>query len=82
MSGNVWEWTRSQYRPYPYDPADGREALGVGSGTLRVVRGGAYYNDDSVALRCASRNYYCPNLRINFQGFRVCASPFSPSSGR
>ena len=43
MAGNVWEWTNSLYKPYPYDFADGREDP-KDTGT-RVVRGGAFNND-------------------------------------
>ena len=53
MAGNVWEWTRSLYKPYPYDPQDGREDLGATG--PRVVRGGSWYHDVSYA-RCAYRN--------------------------
>lgn len=39
LSGNVWEWVNSQYRPYPYNAADGRESL-TDLSVPRVFRGG------------------------------------------
>jgi formylglycine-generating enzyme required for sulfatase activity len=53
MAGNVWEWTRSVYRDYPYDPGDGRESLE--GGESRVLRGGAFLSGPLV-VRCAVRN--------------------------
>lgn len=45
LAGNLAEWTSSLYRPYPYDPADGREdpeAPGE-----RVTRGGDHVFDSA-----------------------------------
>jgi formylglycine-generating enzyme required for sulfatase activity len=39
MAGQVWEWTTSIYKPYPYDLQDGREDLAVAAS--RVARGGS-----------------------------------------
>lgn len=38
MAGNAWEWVSSVYRPYPYNPDDGREDLTPGP--VRSTRGG------------------------------------------
>lgn len=74
MAGNVWEWTRSLYKVYPYNPVDGREELGASDDEGRVVRGGSFYNLDS-NVRCAARVRYDPGSWIRYYGFRVVASP-------
>lgn len=40
LVNNEWEWTSSQYRPYPYNAADGREDIPKAKRDFRVVRGG------------------------------------------
>jgi formylglycine-generating enzyme required for sulfatase activity len=71
MLGNVWEWTNSLFRAYPYRPDDGRESRqAVG---FRVLRGASWVNDAGVA-HCMAR------LDGDFQfynnvGFRCVVSP-------
>jgi formylglycine-generating enzyme required for sulfatase activity len=68
MAGNVWEWTRSLEKSYPYDPDDGREdpeAAGA-----RVVRGGVFHFD-AWDVRCAFRGRHDPGLRFRVSGLRV-----------
>ncbi|MBN1814191.1 MAG: SUMF1/EgtB/PvdO family nonheme iron enzyme [Anaerolineae bacterium] len=75
MAGNVWEWTQSLYRSYPYDPDDGREDVRVRGN--RVLRGGAF-EDEIRHIRCASRLRKGPSSRDRFTGFR-CVFPASDS---
>jgi formylglycine-generating enzyme required for sulfatase activity len=42
MTGNIWDWTSSLYKPYPYDAADGREVPSGNESSARVVRGGSW----------------------------------------
>jgi formylglycine-generating enzyme required for sulfatase activity len=72
LAGNVWEWTGSLYKPYPYVSTDGREDLNA-SGS-RVVRGGSWSNYDNV-VRSAYRYDYSPDVIIYLDvGFRCVRS--------
>jgi len=68
MHGNVAEWTRSAYRPYPYDDADGRN--GPDATGRKVVRGGSW-RDRPTHARAALRLPYPPYQRVFNVGFRV-----------
>jgi formylglycine-generating enzyme required for sulfatase activity len=41
MHGNAAEWTRSDYKPYPYKADDGRNSGGTDK---KVVRGGSWHD--------------------------------------
>jgi formylglycine-generating enzyme required for sulfatase activity len=72
MAGNVWEWTSSLYKAYPYRADDGREDPDADG--RRVVRGGSFGND-RVLARCAYRHGHFGNYAYDHYGFRVCVSP-------
>ena len=73
MTGNVWEWTRSLCRDYPYDSEDGREDLEAGDDVLRVLRGGAFGRPSQI-VRCAYRDWFLPDFDNWLGGFRVVVS--------
>jgi formylglycine-generating enzyme required for sulfatase activity len=76
MVGNVWEWTSTIYRPYPYDAGDGRENL-FNIESKRVLRGGSW-NWIAADARTTARDDYAGNLvSSDFYGFR-CARDFQP----
>ena len=66
MHGNVAEWTRSTYRPYPLIAGDGQD-----DGTGRkTVRGGSWL-DRPRRARSAFRIHYEPSQAVHDVGFRV-----------
>jgi len=72
MAGNIWEWTRSSFQSYPYDPADGRENLEARG--HRVLRGGSFDAGEKI-VRCAFRNWHDPEDWYRDFGFRLVIAP-------
>ena len=68
MSGNVWEWTHSAHRAYPYEPTDGREDPELSEN--RVVRGSSWI-DPPIYARSAYRGRHPPDFFDYDQGFRT-----------
>ncbi|MCX6056995.1 MAG: SUMF1/EgtB/PvdO family nonheme iron enzyme [Chloroflexi bacterium] len=76
MSGNVWEWTHSEYKAYPYNAKDWREYEQKSAD--RILRGGSFGFESGYA-RCAYRVGVGPDFRFRYYGFRVVVSPVLPS---
>jgi iron(II)-dependent oxidoreductase len=74
MIGNVWEWTASDFLPYPGFVADPyKEYSAPWFGTHKVLRGGCWATRSRL-LRNTWRNFYLPDRRDVWAGFRTCAS--------
>ena len=72
MLGNVWEWTESDFLPYPGFVADPyKEYSEPWFGTHKVLRGGCWATRSRL-LRNTYRNYSTPERRDIWAGFRTC----------
>lgn len=73
MIGNVWEWTATTFGPYPgFAPGPYKEYSQPWFGDHKVLRGGCWVTRSRL-IRNAYRNFYTPERRDVWTGFRTCA---------
>lgn len=76
MIGNVWEWTSTLDKAYPYQGDNERESPKITG--LRILRGGSFNYLRNYA-RCAYRLWNNTNTFLWYYGFRVAVSPTQTS---
>ena len=73
MIGNVWEWTASDFEPYPgFVAGPYKEYSAPWFGDHKVLRGGCWVTRSRL-IHNTYRNFYTPDRRDVWAGFRTCA---------
>ena len=73
MIGNVWEWTASNFKPYPgFIAGPYKEYSEPWFGDHKVLRGGCWVTRSRL-VHNTYRNFYTPDRRDVWAGFRTCA---------
>lgn len=73
MIGNVWEWTATDFGPYAgFEPGPYKEYSAPWFGDHKVLRGGCWATRSRLIRNCY-RNFYKPDRRDVWAGFRTCA---------
>jgi len=72
MLGDAWEWTSTGFQPFSgFEPGPYREYSVPLFGSTRVLRGGCWATRSRL-INNTYRNYYGPDRRDVWAGFRTC----------
>ncbi len=73
MIGNVWEWTASDFKPYPgFVAGPYKDYSAPWFGDHKVLRGGCWVTPSRL-INNTYRNFYPPHRRDVWAGLRTCA---------
>ena len=73
MIGNTWEWTSTDFLPYPgFVAGPYKEYSAPWFGNHKVLRGGCWATRSRL-IHNSYRNFYTPDRRDVWAGFRTCA---------
>ncbi|KPA18998.1 Sulphatase-modifying factor domain protein [Candidatus Magnetomorum sp. HK-1] len=73
MCGNVWEWTRSIEKKYPYHSGDGRES--INTPISKIIKRGGSNKDEEKFQHCATRQGQPPGYNYESSSFRCVICP-------